>query len=189
MTNEEIIKMCRTLARKYNDPQEYDDLVSEGVVRILGLRAEGKEDKNLLYSHAQLAMNDYYNLARSPVRVPKSGAAHMMSADNDVDGWTAVALQQALFGEVVEYEEYMSQTPSTEEIYERTEWLAHVTTLAVTNLKEDEWEILKMRYWDDKTQSEVAKVLQISQQALQKREKMALDKIFRLLEKENSLYR
>ena len=189
MDNDNIMKMCRSLARKYNDPQEYDDLVSEGVVKVLEMVAEGKTDKNLLYSHAQSAMQDYYNIARKPVRIPKSGSAHSMNADDDVDGWTATALQQALYGDSVEYEEYMSQVPSTEELYEHKEWMAYVQSLAVANLKPDEWLLVKNRYWEDMTQQELAKVLQISQQAVLKREKSILSKLYRLLDREKSLYR
>lgn len=189
MSHEEILRMCRSLARKYNDPQEYDDLVSEGVIKALGLVEEGKTDKNLLYSHIKSAMNHYYNLSRSSVRVPRSGQAHTMGGEDNVDGWTAVALQQALYGETVEYEDYMSQTPSSEEIYERAEWLTHIANLATTKLKKSEWDIIFMRYWKEMKQQEVAKVLQISQQALQKQEKMALSKLFWLLERENRRYR
>jgi RNA polymerase sigma factor (sigma-70 family) len=189
MNNKDILNMCRSLARKYNDPQEYDDLISEGVVKCLELIAEGKKDRNLLYSHAQAAMNEYYNIARSPVKIPKSNQAKSMMPDDDVDGWTAVALQQALYGETVEYEEYMSQVPSTEDLYEHKEWLAFVTTLAVTNLPKEEWDLLKMRFWEDMTQQEVADVLQISQQAMQKREKLVLFKLEGLLNDDKSTYK
>lgn len=189
MTNEEMYKMCRSLARKYNDPQEYDDLVSEGVIKCLELQQEGKTDKRLLYSHAQSAMYEYYNLKNKSVAVPNSSKAYSMGAEDEVEGWTSVALQHALYGENVEYEEYMSQTPSTEDLYEHKEWLAFVASLAITKLSESEWKIVKMRFWDDMTQEEVAKVLQISQQGAAKREKIALDKLFRLLETEKSCYR
>ena len=111
MNNDDMMKMCRSLARKYNDKQEYDDLVSEGVLKCLELIAEGKTDKNLLYSHAQREMHDYYNVRKSVVYVPVRGKAHSMKQNDDVDGWTAIALQNALYGESVEYEEYMSETP------------------------------------------------------------------------------
>lgn len=189
MNNDDIIKMCRSLARKYNDPQEYNDLVSEGVICVLDLMAKGENRKSVLYKSAAVVMNEYYNIKRSPVYVPVQGKAKGMSADDDVDGWTATALQQALYGEAVEYEEYMSQYPSTEDLYEHKEWLAFVAALAISNLREDEWQIVKMRFWEDMKQEEVAKVLQISQQGAAKREKIALDKLFRLLEEDKSTYK
>lgn len=189
MTNDDIIKMCRSLARKYNDPQEYDDLVSEGVIKCLELRAEGKTNGAILHKSAAVAMNEYYNIKRAIVHVPVQGKAKSMTSDDDVNGWTATALQQALYGESVEYEEYMSQVPSTEDLYEHKEWLAYVQSLAVSNLNVDDWKLMKMRFWEDMTQEEVAKVLQISQQGAAKREKIALDKLFRLLEEDKSRYK
>ena len=189
MDNKDLLNMCRSLARKYNDPQEYDDLVSEGVIKCLELIAEGETRKGVLHKSAAVAMNEYYNIKRSPVHIPVQGKAKGMTADDDVDGWTAVALQQALYGESVEYEEYMSQAPSTEDLYEHKEWLAFVTALAITNLTKEEWDLLKMRFWDDMTQQEVANVLQLSRIAITKREKRILSKLNRLLEDDKSTYK
>ena len=177
MDNDDIMKMCRSLARKYNDKQEYDDLVSEGVLKCLELIAEGKTDKNLLYSHAQREMHDYYNIRKSVVYVPVGGKAHSMKQDDDVDGWTAIALQNALYGESVEYEEYMSQVPSTEELYERKEWLARVQTVAFTCLTQEEWAIIRMRYWDDMSQDDVGIHMGHNKMWVSRHEKVALEKI------------
>lgn len=189
MNNDDIIKMCRSLARKYNDPQEYNDLVSEGVIACLELLEKGETSKNQLYTRAAFIMNDYYNIKRKPVYVPVQGKAKGMSADDNVDGWTETAMHNALYGESVEIEEHTLQVPSTEDLYEHKEWLAFVAALAISNLREDEWQIVKMRFWEDMTQEEVAKVLQISQQGAAKREKIALDKLFRLLEEDKSRYK
>jgi len=35
VTTEEMMKMCRTLAHKYNSPSHFDDLVSEGMLECL----------------------------------------------------------------------------------------------------------------------------------------------------------
>ena len=177
MDNDDIIKMCRSLARKYNDKQEYDDLVSEGVLKCLELIAEGKTDKNLLYSHVRNAMQDYYNIKRSVVYVPVQGTARTVSSDDDVDGWTAIALQNALYGESVEYEDYMSQVPSTEELYERKEWLARVQTVAFTCLTQEEWAIIRMRYWDDMSQDDVGIHMGRNKMWVSRHERAALDKI------------
>lgn len=177
MTNDEILKMCRSLARKYNDPQEYDDLVSEGVLKCLELQQEGETRKGVLYKSVAVAMNEYYNIKNSPVHVPVQGKAKGMSSDDEVEGWTDVALHQALYGESVEFEEYMSQTPSTEDLYEKKEWLARVHTIAITCLTQEEWAIIRMRYWEDMTQDEVGLTLCKNKMWVSRKEKMALDKI------------
>jgi RNA polymerase sigma factor (sigma-70 family) len=177
MNNDNIMKMCRSLARKYNDPQEYDDLVSEGVVKVLELVAEGISNIGVLHKSAAVAMNEYYNIKNSVVHVPVQGKAKSMSSDDDVDGWTSVALHNALYGEKVEYEEYMSQAPSTEELYEQKEWYAKVHTVAITCLTQEEWEIIRMRYWDDFTQDDVGKIIGKNQVWVLRKEKSALEKI------------
>jgi len=177
MRSKEILKMCRSLARKYNDPQEYEDLVSEGVIACLELLESGETNKNALYTRAAFIMNDYYNIKRSPVYVPIQGKAKGMSSDDDISGWTETAMHNALYGESVEIEEHTLQVPSTEELYERKEWLARVQTIALTCLTQEEWSIIKMRYWEDMTQDEVATVLCKNKMWVSRKERSALDKI------------
>ena len=40
MTDAEILKMCQTLARKYKRSEDYEDLVSEGLVACYEVKAE-----------------------------------------------------------------------------------------------------------------------------------------------------
>jgi len=184
MRSEEILKMCRSLARKYNDPQEYGDLVSEGIIACLELLESGETNKNALYTRAAFIMNDYYNIKRSPVYVPIQGKAKGMSSDDDISGWTETAMHNALYGESVEIEEHTLQVPSTEDLYERKEYLEYVKKVAKKHLSDYEYQLMQMRYWDDMTQQEVAEVLQISQQAVLKREKTVLSKLSWLLNRE-----
>lgn len=177
MNSDEMLKMCRSLARKYNDPQEYDDLVSEGVIAVLELIEKGETNKNALYTRAAFVMNDYYNIKRKPVYVPVQGKAKGMSIEDDANTWTDVAMHNALYGETVEIEEHTLQVPSTEDLYERKEWLARVHTVALTCLTQEEYAIIKMRYWEDMTQDEVGNVLCKNKMWVSRKEKSALDKI------------
>lgn len=177
MKQDEILKMCRSLARKYNDPQEYDDLVSEGVIACMDLLERGETNKNILYTSAAISMNEYYNIKRKPVYVPVQGKAKGMSSDDEADGWTDVAMHNALYGETVEIEEHTLQVPSTEDLYERKEWLARVHAVAITCLTQEEWAIIRMRYWEDMTQDDVGKIMCKNKMWVSRKEKSALDKI------------
>lgn len=177
MTNDDVMKMCRSLARKYNDPQETDDLISEGMITAYDLIAKGTTDKNLIYSHVQREMHDYYNLRRGPVHLPNSSEVHSMTKETDPEGWTQSAMYNAMYGEVVEIDENSLQVESSEDIYARKEWLSYVATKAITSVTEEEWKIIKMRYWEDKTLDEVGEVLGISKMSVSRRERAALDKI------------
>lgn len=177
ITETDILKMCRSLARKYNDPQETDDLVSEGVLVAYELIAKGTTDRNLIYSHVQREMHDYYNLRRGPVHLPNSSGAHSMTKDTEPEGWTQSAMYNAMYGEVVELDENVLQVESSEDVYARKEFLAYVASKAITSLAEEEWKIIKMRYWEDMTQDEVGEALGISKMSVSRREKAALEKI------------
>jgi len=107
-----------------------------------------------------------------------------MSSGNDVSGWTETAMHNALYGESVEIEEHTLQVPLTEDLYERKEYLEYVKKVAKKYLSDYEYQLMQMRYWDDMTQQEVAEVLQISQQAVLKREKTVLSKLSWLLNRE-----
>lgn len=177
MKNDDVMRLCQSLARRYNDPQEYDDLVSEGLLAAYELIEQGKTDKNLIYSHVQREMNDYYNIKRSIVSVPSSGPVHSMSKESEVKTWSDSAIYNALYGDVVAVEDNMLRVKSSEDVYEQKEWFAHVLTVAVTHLKEEEWKIIKLRYWQDMTQDEVADILETSKMSISRKEKAALEKI------------
>ena len=71
MNNQEILDMCRRLASKYYNHQDYDDIVSEGVVLCLKMRAEGITEPPKLYYSARTAMYEYVNVGLSKLSYPK----------------------------------------------------------------------------------------------------------------------
>ena len=177
MNDKDIVKMCQRLARKYNDPQEFNDLVSEGVIKALEMMREGKTDKNLLYSYVQGVMNEYYNIRRHTVYVPVQGKAKALTMENESDKWTDVAMHNALRSELVGLDENTASTPSAEIEYEKKEWLQYVKMKAYDVLDRVEWKIISMRYFDNMTQDEVAKKLSQHQVWVHRKEKSALEKI------------
>jgi len=177
MNDKDIVKMCQRLARKYNDPQEFNDLVSEGVIKALEMMREGKTDKNLLYSYVQGVMNEYYNIRRHIVYVPVQGKAKAPTMENESDKWTDVAMHNALRSDLVDLDENTATTPSAEIEYEKKEWLRYVKMKAYDVLDRVEWKIISMRYFDNMTQDEVAKQLSQHQVWVHRKEKAALEKI------------
>ena len=106
MTNKEILDMCRRLASKYRNAQEYDDLVSTGVVKCLEARSEGVNEPSLLYHQARRVMHDYINMRKSPVSYPKGRRAreaakgdttHYVSL-NDDENTTEVESAEDVYG-------------------------------------------------------------------------------------------
>jgi hypothetical protein len=70
MDNQDILDMCRRLASKYRNHQEFDDLVSTGVIVCLDLRAGGEKNPATLYHRARDAMNQYMNHGSSFLTYP-----------------------------------------------------------------------------------------------------------------------
>ena len=71
MNNQDILDMCRRLASKYYNHQDYDDIVSEGVVLCLNMRAEGVTEPFKLYYSARTAMFNYVNVGLSQLSYSK----------------------------------------------------------------------------------------------------------------------
>lgn len=72
MTQEDLLKVCQLLARKYRSNQELDDLISEGYLAGLESIQKGHPKENT-YTIVRQAMNVYYNVKLKPVTMPLSG--------------------------------------------------------------------------------------------------------------------
>ena len=85
MTPDEISKMCYRLSYKYNTPQHYDDLVSEGTLKCYELLADDpKTHPAKLYREANRSMHDYINFGTLGVAVPTSDTARQVSRGKEV---------------------------------------------------------------------------------------------------------
>jgi len=182
ISNEDLINMCRKLAHKYNRPNDFDDIVSEGAIVCLELRAEDPEvHPAKLYREANRAMHDYINLSLQPVSIPKHNVARRLSHDiNDEDignmseggaNW----LRNILSSEAVSYEEFSSSIPDHAEEYEKADYENYVLTVAEQHLSLEEWRILRLRFWEDMSQQEVADAISSTQRQVSRIESKALE--------------
>ena len=184
ISNEDLINMCRKLAHKYNRPNDFDDIVSEGAIVCLELRAEDPEvHPAKLYREANRAMHDYINLSLQPVTIPKHNVARRLSHDiNDEETGNmsedgANWLRSILSSEAVSYEEFSSSIPDHAEEYEKLDYENHILNLAEQHLSMEEWQILKLRFWEDYTLQEVADVLGKAKSSVEYIEKRGFEKI------------
>ena len=182
ISNEDLINMCRKLAHKYNRPNDFDDIVSEGAIVCLELRAEDPEvHPAKLYREANRAMHDYINLSLQPVSIPKHNVARRLSHDiNDEDTGNmsedgANWLRNILSSEAVSYEEFSSSIPDHAEEYEKTDYENYVLTVAEQHLSLEEWRILRLRFWEDMSQQEVADAISSTQRQVSRIESKALE--------------
>lgn len=184
MQTEEIIKMCRSLARRFKNYNEYEDLISEGMVAIYEhLAKEPKAQPVRLYRVARTRMHDYLNIDSLPVTVPASDVARKLARDLEanVDStWSDGAVEHlrlTLMGEYVEPNESHSVAPSSEEIYEEKEFHTKLQKRLAEELTSDEQLLLYMRYTEAMTQRECADFWGVGRTAIEKREAKLFQKM------------
>jgi len=181
MSDQEILKLCQTLARKYKNQQEYDDLVSEGIVACYECRDEGKGyKKHQAHSErvryvgaARRAMNDYINIKTKAMSVPDTWPArtvsHAMSTGEDLDrldgvtSGTLKGLMDAMANDTVNVEELEIATPDHAHAYEKLDYESYVMSVAVTTLDKRELHILHQVYYKGRGQEELSDELEVSE--------------------------
>jgi RNA polymerase sigma factor (sigma-70 family) len=182
--NQALIDICRKLAHRYNRPAEYDDLVSEGTVKCLELRAENPDIHPAeLHREANRAMHDYINLALQPVSIPRHNVARRLSHDIE-DSETgnmsengADWLRQVLSSSSVPHDEITSSVPDHALDYEKKDYERHVLKLIKEVLTPEELRIIRMRYWDDMTLRAVADAIGSDKSSIRFIEKRAIEKL------------
>lgn len=188
MTDPEILKLCKSLARRYKNQNQYDDLVSEGLLACYELRETGSAtDKQEYVRLARRVMNDYNNIKVKAVNIPSTWAARRaskaISGDTETDGLDGVAsgtflsLMAAMSNSTELLSEDSAFTPDHAEAYEEREYYIHVISVAIVTLNPTEWQILKMRYLDGMTQDVVAEETGTHQRWVSRIEVNALDKM------------
>lgn len=139
MKHEELQKACETLAAKYKNSLEFDDLVSEGYLAGLESINEGNPPE-VTYNKARKAMHTYYNLKLKPVHIPRSDASDRAIANisrgtipEDLRG-TQRALYAALRGEtdMVEANTIRDEL-STEDRYIQREYIGYLMDLVFSD--------------------------------------------------------
>ena len=183
LNTDEIVTMCEKLARKYRRPHMNDDLVSEGVLAVYErLETTPDEYPASLYRRANKAMYDYLNVKTKAVTIPASRAATEVAMGNEYTGQNYSdegknTLRQALSSTTVQFdEEFMIAVEDCTKDYEQKDYLKK----GFDKLTEREIVIIKMRYFNDMTQEDVAVHQGVSRQAIALCEDKALYKMSKL---------
>lgn len=187
MDAKEISSMCKRLARRYKNPNHYEDLVSEGVLMCYEVLAQEPEAPVFkLYRKANSAMHDYLNLGTLPVTVPKSDVSRRLARNTDVDltdidtNWTEDGiefLRMTLKSEVVEPDKSNVVQPSSEEIYESIDFLKVLYKTLSKELSGDEQLLFFMRFEEDMTLDECADFFGIGKSTVHKRQEKLVSKV------------
>ena len=149
MDNQEILDMCRRLASKYYNHQDYDDIVSEGVVLCLNMRAEGIIEPHKMYYRARDEMSNYLNVRSSNLSYPKSRAGRKAVKDDNI--------------EYVDAEE--EQIPA-EDLFGSYELKNSIEVLK-KHLSKREWEVFVCLHNNNNNLTHTSNVLGVSKQAVE----------------------
>lgn len=186
MDSKEILKMCEKIAYKYNRPEDFEDIVQEAVLacyEVLAVKDEPHPAE--LYRAAQKRAYDYVNFDTHGLTIPASDTARSVSRKGEAgesSSWSDEAvdhLTMVLHSEWGEYDDEMVEgdSLSAEMNIIKTEERQNFINTVLSSLKPDEMKIIRMRYYEDMTQDEVADVLGITREAVSQRETKILKKL------------
>ena len=185
LTGPEIVGMCEKLANRFNSPSHRDDMVQEGVLKCYEILADGEEVHPAhLYREAKRRMHDYLNIDVLPVTVPAHNITRRLTRDIDDDEigemseaghkWLKVVLSSAS-GQY--NEEYGGSGKDHVERYETKDFAKHVIKTAREKLTTEELEVVKLRYFGDMTQEDVANAMGKNKMWVSRYENSAMQKL------------
>jgi len=186
MKPETIMMMCEGLARRYKNPNHYDDLVGEGVLQCYEILAEDpKPHPAKLYREANRRMHDYLNLDVFPVDIPASDVSRRLSRDIDTEEfgdhtWSEDGinyLRNILSSEIIPFDTASLFNETVEENYEETDFYNKLNTQIELQLDEDERLLLHMKFVENMTQVDMGDFFGISQPAIVLRETKVFSKL------------
>jgi RNA polymerase sigma factor (sigma-70 family) len=177
--------MCEKLAYKFNNPDHREDMVQEGLLVCYELLAQDPETHPAkLHREAKRRMHDYLNVDTHPVSIPAHSRTKRLARDiedNDKGDMSDIGhawLKSVLSAENMSYDEDFGESGYNHtQTYEDREYNAYVLSVAVTTLDQDEWRVIRMRYYDEMSQADVADMLERSQPWVSVVEAKALEKL------------
>jgi RNA polymerase sigma factor (sigma-70 family) len=187
MNEDELHILCKSLANRYRSKDQYEDLVSEGMLACYECREAGKETRADFVGSARRAMNDYVNLKVKTVSIPctwTSRAASSAVSEGEclesLEGVSVVTLSSLMDAVSNRTEPLDNDTIFTDDhaiAYEAKDYRDHLISVAKLSLTPTELAIIKMRYFQDMTQDEVGEVLEANKMWVSRHEKTALLKL------------
>jgi len=176
MNTEEMMKMCRSLAYKYNAPNHFDDLVSEGMLECLEQVDQGNTHGANLRRMANRAMHDYLNLKTLPVTVPVSDLSRSLSRGHE--GNHTYSKEGLGMLDLAVHSTAVPMGPTTDQadeesdaatIYEGKRNLIDIIRVARETLSDSDWELFSNYYLLSTPTVEIADHAGVSRQSVEKR--------------------
>ena len=185
---EEILSMCKTLASRYKRQDQYEDLVSEGVLVALELQ---EKEPNIAFSSIYMSVNkrmhDYLNIDLLPVYVPASDVARRLSRNPDTpteemgdNTWKEESIDylKTIFkGGYVSLSDLDQPFDEYTENYEDKDFREKLSKAIQNKLSKEEKDHIDMRFQEGLSLQELGDKLGVSKVAVGKREKKLMSKL------------
>ena len=185
---EEILAMCKTIASRYKRQDQYEDLVSEGVLVALELQ---EKEPNIAFSSIYMSVNkrmhDYLNIDLLPVYVPASDVARRLSRNPDTpteemgdNTWKEESidyLKTILKGGYVSLSDLDQPFDEYTETYEDKDFREKLSKAIQNKLSKEEKDHIDMRFQEGLSLQELGDKLGVSKMAVGKREKKLMSKL------------
>ncbi len=185
---EEILSMCKTIASKYKRQDQYEDLVSEGVLVALELQEKGPNIAfSSIYMSVNKRMHDYLNIDLLPVHVPASDVARRLSRNPDTpteemgdNTWKEESIDylKTIFkGGYVSLSDLDQPFDEYTETYEDKDFREKLSKAIQNKLSKEEKDHIDMRFQEGLSLQELGDKLGVSKMAVGKREKKLMSKL------------
>ncbi len=185
---EEILSMCKTIASRYKRQDQYEDLVSEGVLVALELQ---EKESNIAFSSIYMSVNkrmhDYLNIDLLPVHVPASDVARRLSRNPDTpteemgdNTWKEESIDylKTIFkGGYVSLSDLDQPFDEYTETYEDKDFREKLSKAIQNKLSKEEKDHIDMRFQEGLSLQELGDKLGVSKMAVGKREKKLMSKL------------
>ena len=145
--------LCKSLARRYRNTQQFDDLVSEGVLACYEALAEGKTTPSDFTGAARKAMHNYINVKTKAVSIPTGWNAYAvskaMSSETELEGVTGMSdgtllsFVQAMSNLTESVTDDTAFTVDHAILFEEKEYQAHVMSVAKRYCPQQKCKLLK----------------------------------------------
>lgn len=154
----DVYEMCVKLAKRYNDKNHYDDLLSEGYLACM----EAQESGNTSDYHtvARRAMSDYMQIKNLTVSVPINGTTRRPDFKEQFNGECSV-------------EDYMVQVDDCVSRVELDDLLKKLK--GVLTVKQ--WDVVRLLHIHNNDTKKVSDELGVSRQAVEKVRNSVREKI------------
>jgi len=189
MTDEQLYNMCKALAKRYKNQQDYGDLVTEGFLQCLEAKEGTDKELNGGYykSVARRAMNDYKNLSTKSTSIPTSGTARLvvkaLSKGEDpknikgVNDETLRSLTYAISNSTDLVEDLQICTPDHAKEFEEKQFQQYAIGVARMTLSYDKLHILESHFLQGNSLEDIAVELGVDRATIYRRKDEMLKEV------------